>query len=79
MKRINLILITLLILSCSKDDSINDCNCTRYNYEVQWMPNQEGTSMVQSDVFVGSQDVPCQDEVYKADFNGVTFHNIKCD
>lgn len=69
MKKV-LILIVLFIVfvSCSTDDSADDCGCTKNYYKV------EGNVIT----FVNSDSVECQDEVEIQYIDSDTYFTIEC-
>lgn len=81
MKTIKLLLLLLLITSCSPEDDIpEECKCTRYDYELTF--EIIGSSTVWNEELLDSYDVVCQDEkdrVFYYNNDGVRkFYNIEC-
>lgn len=81
MKTIKLLLllfVIVLFLGCSKDDVTEDCECVKYHFEIEWVVNSTGTGMMQQHNNTDRYDVGCEDEVTRADFDGLSYYNIRC-
>lgn len=72
MKKLLLIAIVMLGVSCSKEELKEDCICKKNTYETHY----NGGNLYNELLY--SEDVPCQDEV-KVNTGGWFFYKIECD
>lgn len=80
LNKILLLLITLLFLSCEKDD-INDlCECekTTYKYEtvIVWVGGLPQTDTEK--IILSQEKVSCQDEMYQQNVTDNIYFDIEC-
>ena len=80
MRKLKLILISLLITSCSKEDLSDECNCIKetYKYNQTVVTGSNGLPRLQyTRVMLSTESVSCQDEQDQVEQgNGILFDII---